>query len=307
MSKNFSRRRFMEKSLAISTGIAAGLSLEQQALAGKLNASPSPPETKETSKGLQKGKIGHVEISRIICGGNLFDGFAASRDLIYVGSLMRNYFNQEKIMDTLEICEENGINTAIMLCWPHIIEVLNRYRKERGSKIQWIAQSHNPLGQLNCVKMAVDNGAVGFFIQGENGDTFVEEGRLDYIAKIVSLSKQNGLITGVGSHTLNVPKTLEKEGIEVDFYFKTFNNVNFSCPESPEEIASYMKSVAKPWIAFKVLGAGVIQPQEGFELAFRSGADFINVGMFDFQVVQDVGLVKNILAGGIQRERPWRA
>ncbi|HUU29341.1 MAG TPA: hypothetical protein VM123_16180 [archaeon] len=307
MKENYNRRRFMEKSLAISSGIAAGLSLEQQALAEKLNASPSPPETKETNVGLPKGKIGHIEISRLICGGNLFDGFGNFQKLIYVDSLMRHYYTPEKIMDTLEICEENGINTTIMLCWPHIIEVLNRYRKERGGKIQWIAQSHNPLGQLNCVRMAVDNGAVGFFIQGENGDTFVEEGRLDYIAKIVSLSKQNGLITGVGSHTLNVPKTLEKEGIEVDFYFKTINNVAKSCPESPEEVASFMKTVAKPWIAFKVLGAGQIKPQEGFELAFRSGADFINVGMFDFQVVQDVGLTKGILAGGIQRERPWRA
>jgi len=297
----------MEKSLAISTGIAAGLSLEQQALPAKLNASPSPPETKETGKGLPKGKIGHVEISRIICGGNPFDGFAHARDLIYADSLMAHYFTPEKIMDTLGLAEESQINTTIMLCWPHTIEVLNRYRKERGGKIQWIAQSHNPLGQLNCVKMAVDNGAVGFFIQGANGDTFVKEGRLDYIAEIVSLAKKNGLITGVGSHTMNVPKTLEKEGLEVDFYFKTFNNVDSFCPDPPEEIASFMKTVAKPWIAFKVLGAGVIQPQEGFELAFRNGADFINVGMFDFQVAQNAYMVKNILAGGIQRERPWRA
>ncbi|HUU29343.1 MAG TPA: hypothetical protein VM123_16190 [archaeon] len=307
MKENFNRRRFMKKSLAVSSGIAAGLSLEQQALAGKLNTSPSPPETKETNVGLPKGKIGHVEISRLICGGNLFHGAAHSHNIIYVGLLMRNYFTQEKIMDTHEINEENGINTTIMLCFDQTIRALNRYRKERGGKIQWIAQSHNPLGQLNCVRMAVDNGAVGFFIQGEDGDRFVKEGRIDLIAKVVSLAKQNGLIAGVGSHTLNVPRTLEKEGLEVDFYFKTFNNMNYSCPESPEEVAAYMKTIAKPWIAFKVLAAGRIQPQEGFELAFRSGADFINVGMFDFQVVKDVGLVKKILAGGIQRERPWRS
>jgi len=307
MSKNFSRRRFMEKSLAISSGIAAGLSLEQQALTGKLNASPSPPETEETSVGLPKGKIGHVEISRLICGGNLFHGAAHSRNIMYVGPLMRSYNTPEKIMDTLEICEENGINTAIMSGRDDTTQFLNRYRRERGGKIQWIAQSYNRQGQLNCVRTAVDNGAVGFFIQGVDGDRFVREGRLDLISRIVSLAKQNGLIAGVGGHTLNVAKTLEKEGLEVDFYFKTFNNMNYSCPESPEEVASYMKTIAKPWIAFKVLGAGIVKPPEGFELSLRMGADFLCVGMFDFQVAEDAVLIKKILASGIQRERPWRS
>ncbi len=43
----------------------------------------------------------------------------------------------------------------------------------------------------------------------------------------------------------------------------------------------------KPWIAFKVLGAGVVKPRQGFELALRMGADFLAVGMFDFQVKED--------------------
>ncbi|HUU30342.1 MAG TPA: hypothetical protein VM123_21270 [archaeon] len=306
MSKSLNRRGFIEKSLALSYGIAAGLGFEHQALLAKLDGSSSSSGIKGPVKGLQVGKIGHVEISRIICGGNLFDGFAHSRKLAYVSSLMKHYFSPEKIMDTLDLCEQNGINTAIMLCWPHTIEVLNRYRKERGGKIQWIAQSFEEIGQLECVKMAVDNGAVGFFIQGANGDTFVKEGRIDYIAEIISLSRQNGLITGVGSHTLNVPKTLEKQGLELDFYFKTINNADY-WSEPPEEVASFMKTIQKPWIAFKVLGAGVVEPREGFELAFRMGADFLNVGMFDFQVAEDAALARDILAGGIQRDRPWRS
>jgi len=297
----------MKHSFTALSGIAVGSSLDDQALAGTATASLFSQEAAETNVGLPKGKIGRVEISRLICGGNLFDGFGNYQKLIYVDSLMRQYFTPTRIMDTLELCEKNGINTAIMLCWPHIIEVLNRYRRERGGKIQWIAQSHHPLGQLNCVRMAVDNGAVGFFIQGENGDTFVEENRLDHIAEIVSLSKRNGLITGVGGHRLTTTKAIEKTGIEVDFYFKTMNSIAKSCPEPPEEVASFMKTVAKPWIAFKVLGAGQIKPQEGFELALRMGADFLCVGMFDFQVVQDVKLTKGILASGIRRERPWRA
>jgi hypothetical protein len=57
---------------------------------------------------------------------------------------------------------------------------------------------------------------------------------------------------------------------------------------NPQETVEYMKSLKKPWIAFKVLAAGAIPPREGFRFAFEGGADFLCVGMFDFQVVEDV-------------------
>jgi len=50
---------------------------------------------------------------------------------------------------------------------------------------------------------------------------------------------------------------------------------------TPEQTVEYMKEVKKPWISYKVLGAGAIDPREGFRYAFNSGADFACVGMFD--------------------------
>ena len=75
----------------------------------------------------------------------------------------------------------------------------------------------------------------------------------------------------------------------------------------PEETAEFMKTVTKPWIAFKVLAAGAIHPREGFRFAFENGADFANVGMFDFQVREDAILARDIVAE-IERKgraRPW--
>jgi hypothetical protein len=66
-----------------------------------------------------------------------------------------------------------------------------------------------------------------------------------------------------------------------------------------------MKTIKKPWIAFKVLGAGRVQPKDGFDFAFKNGADFINVGMYDFQVAADSSLVRNVVKRHEQRERAW--
>jgi len=57
-----------------------------------------------------------------------------------------------------------------------------------------------------------------------------------------------------------------------------------------------MGTVKKPWIAFKVLAAGAFLPKDGFRFAFENGADFICVGMFDFQVVEDVNVASEVLS-----------
>jgi hypothetical protein len=73
----------------------------------------------------------------------------------------------------------------------------------------------------------------------------------------------------------------------------------------PKRTIAYMQEVQKPWIAFKTLAAGAIRPEYGFRYALENGADFICVGMFDFQVAQNVALVRDILPQIQNREREW--
>jgi hypothetical protein len=68
-----------------------------------------------------------------------------------------------------------------------------------------------------------------------------------------------------------------------------------------------MQSVAKPWFAFKVMAAGALSPQIGFNFAYQNGADFIIAGMFDFQVAEDVATAHKALKRARKRARPWRA
>ena len=55
--------------------------------------------------------------------------------------------------------------------------------------------------------------------------------------------------------------------------------------------------------------AGAIDPKSAFEFCFRGGADFLSVGMFDFQIVEDILHAKNTLAMDEvkNRQRPWCA
>ncbi len=81
---------------------------------------------------------------------------------------------------------------------------------------------------------------------------------------------------------------------------------NYWCKDE-EETVRFFSELERPWIAYKVLAAGAIQPQAGFKHAFASGADFCVVGMFDFQVAENVTIARQVLAETLNRDRAWVA
>ncbi|MCP4641489.1 MAG: twin-arginine translocation signal domain-containing protein [bacterium] len=324
MTDHLDRRSFLKNSIAVS-GAAAGLGAEEQILMAQLAADEAKAgAAADTAEALPKGKIGDLEISRVICGGNLIGGWAHSRDLIYVSKLFKNYNTDDKIMETLEICEQNGVNA--ILTNPVSGPVINRYWRERKGDIQWICEAHpRSKDPTFGIRENIDLGASLIYIQGAVGDRLVRGGNVDTIAETLEFIRMNGLPAGVGAHDLDVVVACEEAGIKPDFYVKTLHGTdywsnrkegqpdevianradNFWCVD-PEQTIEVMAKIDKPWIAFKVLAAGAIHPKKGFKYAFDNGADFICVGMFDFQVAEDARTARDIIASA-DRTRPWRA
>lgn len=283
----------------------------------------------ELEKTIPSGKIGDVEMGRLICGGNLISGYAHSRDLIYVSTFLKRYFTQKKIMDTFWLCEQVGVNTTAVSARPQEVELLQNYWKE-GGKIQWLAPIYPKEDNYKeNIDLAIDSGAIGAMIMGNVGDEWARDGKVELMAKTLDYIKSKGVIAGLAGHELNTFKFAEENQLEADFYMKTLHSkkywswnpdqgkdkmvidnyaVDNYWSRQPEDTIRFMDQLSKPWIAFKILAAGAVHPQEGFRYAFENGADFACVGMFDWQVVENANLFNQVLDDQqFKRKRQWMA
>jgi len=333
----FSRRHFLH-------GTAAGMALAVTGAAGESNGKADEGGEPKIKRGVMDcGVIGGRKISRLISGGNLLSGWCHQRDLLFVRQLAEAYLTEKKQFDSLSLMEEAGVN-AIMIDMEQV-PIVNKYNRERGGRLQMIVSVRQAWGQWGelrpdvlktAISKVVDSGAVLVYLHGGFCDHLVRLGEpenLDFIANGLEWIRAKKLPAGLGAHELEVLVQCDKKKIQPDFFVKTFHHDHYwsATPKDrrkrfcvdgplstdhnefhdnifcidPVETAEFMRDQEKPWIAFKVLAAGAIPPESGFGYAFENGADFIAVGMFDFNVVEDVALAQK-LASEVKRDRPWR-
>lgn len=325
MPKEIDRRKFIQKSILTTAGGA--LAAHTASSADSTSGNANDPSAKKAS--IPKGKIKELDISRMLLGGNLLTHYTHSRDLKYVYNLAAHYNTEEKICETLAVAETHGIDTLVIHTHPWSIDVIKKYRYNRGGKIKWIicptAEIDDSMeAYRKQVRELSDMGCEAIYLWGVRSDQLTAQGRLDLIEKAVNIPKEFDLPSGVGAHDLKAIAACEEKKIDADFYIKTFHHHNYPSGPKPEEltkviseipgywcndpqaVTDFMKNVEKPWLAFKVMAAGAIPPQDAFQYAFDNGADHILAGMFDFEIPEDTRIVNEVLTQ-VNRTRPWRS
>ena len=327
MTNPLNRREFIRSSILATTGLAAAIGLP----AGATAKADNPPTvgTMAPSKGtLPTGKIGNLQITRLILGGNLLTRYQHVRDLEYVSKLVRSYNSDGKIRETIELAEASGINTLSVNITPSVCRILSDHRRN-GGKIQWILYSTSDIedfGQYrDGLRKMADDGAEAIYIWGVHADKYIVEGKLNVINKVLEEVKLLDVPCGIGAHDLRVVQEVEKRQLPVEFYVKTLHHLRYSTAprpgenhgitsevpghwcSNPDETIATMKTIQKPWIAFKVMAAGAIPPRDAFSYAFDNGADFVLAGMFDFEIAEDCQITLDTVAHAQSRARAWRA
>ncbi len=297
-----------------------------------------PPPVEEVPGPIPTGKLGNLTFTRLIAGHNLVGLQAHSRDLIYTSQLLRAYFTDDKVLECYQKYEENGINASMLRIEARSLALAKRYKQERGGKIQWMAQLViNEKDQMSDLEKAVEAGVVAAHVRGLEGDRFFKNDRMDVIAKTLENIRKAGMVAGLATHALDPLIEAERLGLPCDYYMKTFNSAQYWSagppvpPDpnwkptksqlvqseyaasthdniwetTPKATAEFFAKVKKPFVAYKVLAAGAIHPRDGFKYAFEKGADFIVVGMYDFQLKDGANVTKGLLAGKLDRPRPW--
>ncbi|RQW02336.1 DoxX family protein, partial [candidate division KSB1 bacterium] len=281
---------------------------------------------------LPKGKIKDFEISRLIMGGNLIGGWSHARDLIYVSSLFKAYNTEWKVFETLQLAEKAGINA--MNGTGSQLPLINKYRRIYGNGLKIICQVHPTREEpRTAIDYAIDSGADILQIQGNCCDWRVRDHEMDVLINAMDYIRRQGYVAGLGAHSVQALIACDQAGIVPDFYMKTLHHDNYwsahprekripfavdgdKSPnhdefhdnifcQFPEQTIEFMQNKRIPLIGFKVLAGGAIHPQDGFRFAFENGADFICVGMFDWQIVDDVNITLDILNNLPHRQRAW--
>lgn len=287
-----------------------------------------PPRNPRRNPCCPTGKIGELNVTRLILGGNLLTRYQHARDLGYIKKLVRSYNTDAKIRETVELAEASGINTLSVNVTPSVMLTLADHRKN-GGKIQTIlyctSNIEDPAKYREDLQKVADFGSEAVYLWGEQADRCFRDKKMDVLRRALDDAKTLGLPCGIGAHELQTIQLVEEQKWPVDFYIKTLHHHKYpTAPHAgeavkstsevpgywcrnPEETVAFMQTVTKPWIAFKIMAAGAIPPQDAFPFAFKSGADFALAGMFDFDIAEDCQLTRAAVAQTQARARPWRA
>ena len=201
-----------------------------------------------------------------------------------------------------------------------------------NQKLAEVGPNTNKKLYFENIDKAIDFGVDIIQIQGNWCDWLVRDQKIEVIHEMMEHIRQQGYTAGLASHSIESLIACADQGIIPDYYMKTMHHDQYwsAHPREyrvpfevdgknyldhnrfhnnmfclfPERTVEFVSKATVPIMGFKVLAAGAIEPKDGFKWAYDNGADFICVGMFDFQVVSNVNIAIDCLKT-TNRTRKW--
>lgn len=285
------RREFLKKS-TLAAAMAA------VSMADRTGAAAAP------DKGMPTIKLGGLEVSRLILGSNPFWGVSHKSPAL--DEEMKRFYTDERITAVLEEAGACGITAVVSPPEPRWLELWPKYLSKGGKLKLWIAQCHDGPDKIVAeIEQAGKGGAHAAFIQGGRADEAFEKGNFDALRSWVEKIKSFGIPAGVAAHLPQVHPELERRKFPTDFYYQCFYTVSKGATYRSEERAKAIETIRqieKPVVAYKILAAGRLTAEEGFEFAFSHirRKDGVCVGIFirdgKDQIRQDATLTESLSA-----------
>jgi len=225
---------------------------------------------------MQTIKLGDVEVTRFILGGNPFSGFShqnPQRDREMV-----RYYTVDRIKETLRKAEAAGIHTVIGRSDNHIKRLLWEYWDEGGT-IQWIAQTASELGdQLQAIRTAARAGAKAVYLHGGIVDFWYAQGQTDLLAAALETMRECQVVGGFAGHDMRA-HTWIRDNLQPDFQMCCYYDPSPRGDnphhvgghrekwdlERRQEMADFIPTLPWPAIHYKVFAAGNHSIEEGWQ------------------------------------------
>ena len=250
----------------------------------------------------------NLTVTRLVIGANPFGGFShqcGERDKEMVA-----YYTIERIKETWQRAEAAGINTMVTNNeTPHVLQAVREYLTD-GGPLQWIAQLNDRTyaSMFEAIDVAVEIGAKAAYFHGGLTEGLYVERDADTLRACCEHARSRGIPIGVAAHAPEAHAWVDSLDV-VDFHAVCF----FNCGSLHDgkghrfklkdafAAAECVRRIQRPCIAYKIMGAGRIDPAMAFEYAFENikPGDVVNVGMHrgdkDDMVEENVRLVRELL------------
>ena len=249
--------------------------------------------------------IGNRTFSKVICGTNPFYGhshFSAARNAEYLGR-----FDDTTVERTIQQCIRRGINAVESPANQRIVSILSTLRDSSPQPIHFVGttridETSDMKSHQRKLSFLIENRAAICVVHSQYVDRPREGGSIKGLERLIERIHEAGLLAGISTHRVETVELCETQGYGIDTYMFPLNLSGFVYPgydgnESVQERVDVVRSVSKPFILIKALGAGRIPPKEGLQFLAENAKpnDLISLGLASEQEVDEsLGLIENL-------------